>query len=220
MQVDIDDETIHVRFTSKMVNLLLEIDRELYEPYLVQERGKLTMCVELLKALYGTMCAAWLFWERLSKQLVDWGFTPNPYDSCVVNMIVDGKQLTVAWHVNDLKISHVATGVVDDLIANLNSEFRKETPLLKSWGKVHNYLGMTLDFSALGQVTVTMIDYIMNICMDLPKDMIGSAATPAANHLFQIDNENAAPLDKDHADLFIHLTMQLLFLSQRARPDV
>jgi hypothetical protein len=68
----------------------------------------------------------------------------------------------------------------------------------------------------------TMIDYIKMICMDLPKDMVGRAATPAANHLFRTDDENATPppLDKDRADLFIHLTMQLLFLSQRARPDI
>jgi hypothetical protein len=116
--------------------------------------------------------------------LVDWGFTPNPYDSCVVNKIVDGKQLTVAWHVDDLKISHVATKVVNDLITDLDSEFGKETPLSKSWGKVQDYLGMTLDFSAPGQVTVTMIDYIKVICMDLLKDMIRRAATPAASHLF------------------------------------
>ena len=134
--------------------------------------------------------------------------------------MVDGKQLTVAWHVDDLKISHVSAKVVDDLIADLDSEFGKETPLSKSRGKVHDYLGMTLDFSVPGQVTVTMIDYIKMICMDLPKDMIGKAATPAANHLFRVDDENAAPLDKDRADLFIHLTMQLLFLSQRARPDI
>jgi hypothetical protein len=138
----------------------------------------------------------------------------------VVYKIVDGKQLTVAWHVDDLKISHLATGVVDNLIAHLDSEFRKETPLSKSLGKVHDYLGMTLDFSTPGQVMITMIDYIKMICMDLPKDMIRSAATPAMNHLFRINDKNAAPLDRDRADLFVHLTMQLLFLSQRACPDI
>jgi hypothetical protein len=35
MQVDLDDEMIHVRLTGKMVELLLEIDHELYESYLV-----------------------------------------------------------------------------------------------------------------------------------------------------------------------------------------
>jgi hypothetical protein len=146
MQVNLEDESpIHVRLTGKMVDLLLEIDRELYEPYLVQERGELTMYIELLKALYGTMHAARLFWEQLSRQLIDWGFTPNPYDSCVVNKIVDGKQPTVAWHINDLKISHVAAVLVDNLIADLDSEFGKETLLSKSRGMVHDYLGMTLD---------------------------------------------------------------------------
>jgi hypothetical protein len=52
---------------------------------------------------------------------------------------------------------------------------------------------MTLDFSTPGQVMITMIDYIKMICMDLPKDMIESAATPAVNRLFRIDDENAAP---------------------------
>jgi hypothetical protein len=184
MQVDLDDETIHVRLTGKMVELLLEIDRELYEPYLVRERGEIIMYVELLMALYGTMRAARLFWERLSRQLVDWGFTPNPYDSCVVNKMVDVEQLTVAWHVDDLKILHVSAKVVDDFIADLDSEFGKETPLSKSRGKVHNYLGMMLDFSVPGQVMVTIIDYIKMICMDLLKGMIGTAATPATNHLF------------------------------------
>jgi hypothetical protein len=63
MQVDLDEETIHVRLTGKMVELLLEIDRELYEPYLVRERSEPVLYVQLLKALYGTIRAARLFWE-------------------------------------------------------------------------------------------------------------------------------------------------------------
>ncbi len=93
------------------------------------------MYVKLLKALYGTMCAARLFWEWLSRQLVDWGFTPNPYDSCVVNKMVDRKQLTVAWHVDDLKISHVSAKVVEDLIADLDSEFGMENSIIQVPGK-------------------------------------------------------------------------------------
>jgi translation elongation factor EF-G len=58
MQWDLDDKRIHVRLTRKMVELLLEIDHELYELYLMQERGEMVMYVKLLKALYGTMHAA------------------------------------------------------------------------------------------------------------------------------------------------------------------
>ena len=35
------------------------------------------------------------------------GFIINPYDPYVANMMINGKQMTITWHVNKLKISHV-----------------------------------------------------------------------------------------------------------------
>ena len=58
---------VHVHFTGEMVNKLIEIDNEMYEPCMVIEWGDKGLYVELLKALYGTVKAAWLFWERLAK---------------------------------------------------------------------------------------------------------------------------------------------------------
>jgi hypothetical protein len=137
-----------------------------------------------------------------------------------MNKIVEGKQITVAWHVDDLKVSHVQPKVIDQFIMDMESEFGKETPLNKSRGKVHDYLGMTLDFSKPGEVTVTMIDYIKGILHDAPKEMRGSAATPAANHLFQVNEVNPIPLGKEQSETYVHIVMQLLYLSQRARPDI
>jgi hypothetical protein len=42
--------------------------------------------------------------------------TPTTYDPCVANKIVRGRQLTVSWHVDDLKISHKDSNVVTELI--------------------------------------------------------------------------------------------------------
>jgi hypothetical protein len=61
-------------------------------------------------------------------------------------------------HVDDLKVSHVLLTVDDEFIKDIEDEFSKETPINKLRGKVHDYLGITLDFSKLGKVTVTMID--------------------------------------------------------------
>ena len=82
MQADMD-ELVHVRFNGKMVELLLEIDKDMYGPCVTTEGWQQVMYVELLKALYGTFRAARLFWEKLSGKLVEWGFTMNPYDSCM-----------------------------------------------------------------------------------------------------------------------------------------
>jgi hypothetical protein len=46
MQVDID-ELVHVIFQGKMVEMLIEIDREMYSPYVVYEHGEMVLYVEL-----------------------------------------------------------------------------------------------------------------------------------------------------------------------------
>ena len=125
MQVDMD-ELVHVWFEGERVDKLLEIDQDLYTSYVTEEKGKKVMYVELLKALYGTLWAAWLFWEKLQVKLVnDWGFTPNRYDSCIVNKKVNGKQLTMAWHMDDLKVSHEEDTVLDEFIGMMKEELGK-----------------------------------------------------------------------------------------------
>ena len=44
------------------------------------------------------------------------GFKINAYDKCMANKMIDGKQCTVAWHVDDNKISHVDDTVVMNMI--------------------------------------------------------------------------------------------------------
>jgi len=219
MQVDSDEETF-LLITGKMAELLVEIDPEMYGPYIeYNTRGEMMLYVEMLKALYGTMRAARLFWERLSAQLKEWGFEANPYDPCVVNKMIDGKQCTIAWHVDDLKISHVDSKVVDSVIDDIEKEFGKETPLSKSRGKIHDYLGMLLDFSIENELTVNMVAYVKMVLANIPADMKGKADSPAATWLYHL-NENPELLDKETAETFHSMTMQLQYLAQRGRPDI
>ena len=214
MQVDMD-ELVHVWFEGEMVDKLLEIDEDLYASYVTEEKGKKVMYVELLKALYGTLRAAQLFWEKLQAKLVnDWGVTPNRYDSCVVNKKVNGKQLMVAWHVDDLKVSHEDENALDEFIGMMEEEFGQETPLTIARGPIHEYLGMTLDFTEKGRVVVKMSNYIKNMLMDALASIDGHAAAPAATHLFKINTDNPKLLCKEKKELFVHLVMQGLYLSQ------
>jgi hypothetical protein len=219
MQTDVD-EVIHVRLEGPLASLLAKVDPELYDKYLEQDKkGKPVMYVKLKKALYGTLQAAMLFWKDLSAKLVNWGYEINPYDWCVANKMIDGKQCTVVWHVDDLKISHVDPEVVDSLVSLLDGEYGKINPLVTTHGKVHEYLGMTLDYTEDGKVKIIMKDYITNMLAELPDDMSGESATPAALHLFTV-NEKAEKLDEPTSEVFHHHTAQLLFLSRRARPDI
>ena len=111
VQVDMD-KTVYVCFTGEMACMLLEIDTDLYQEYITIEKGQKVMYIKWLKALYGTLKAARLFWEKLSHILINkWGYTVNNHDSYVVNKIVQGSQLTVMWHVDDLKVSHTSQDI-------------------------------------------------------------------------------------------------------------
>jgi hypothetical protein len=177
------------------------------------------MYVKLKKVLYGTLQAAMLFWKDLSAKLVHWGYAINPYDWCVANKMIDGKQCTVVWHVDDLKISHVDPAVVESLLDLLNGEYGKINPLVTTQGKVHDYLGMTLDFTEDGKLKVIMKDYIRQMLDEVPDNMAGKAGTPASSHLFTVSDKPEL-LDTATAELFHHHTAKLLFLSRRARPNI
>ena len=110
-----------------------------------------------------------------------------------------------------MKISHADSRVVNNIINMLEQEFGKEAPLTICCGKIHDCLGMTLDFSIGGKVQICMEEYIKNMLTELLADMDGTATTPAAEHLFKV-NETPTYLDEKEAMFFHHNMVKLLFL--------
>jgi hypothetical protein len=219
MHVDID-ELIHVRLEGPMAELLARVDPEKYRTYMSKENGKDVLYVELQKALYGTLQAALLFWENLTEFLTEeLGFVVNPYDSCVVNKVINGKQCTIIWHVDDLKLSHVEQQVLEDIADKLNAKYGQQTPIVIHRGKIHDYLGMTIDYSEDGKVKFSMPDYVEGILDEAPSEMDGVAMTPAGPSLFTV-KADADILDEDNADTYHRFTAKLLYLCKRARPDL
>ena len=54
------------------------------------------------KALYGMLQLSLLYYKKFRQDIESIGFKVNPYDPCVANRMVNGKQHTVTWHVVDL----------------------------------------------------------------------------------------------------------------------
>ena len=92
----------------KLAELMVQIDPNIYRKYIItSSKGEPMLYVRLSKALYlyGLLQSALLFYRKLRSELEDHGFTVNPYDPCVANKIINGKQMTVTWHVDNRKIS-------------------------------------------------------------------------------------------------------------------
>ena len=166
--------------------------------------------------------SAFWFYKLLAKDLKEYGFEVNAYDPCVANATINGKQMTVTWHVDDLKASHEDINELKKFGNFLKSKYEKDgMKLTEHYGDVHDYLGINLDFSKKGQMGVSMIQYLSDIINGFSEDIGKPAPCPAADHLFQVrDEKDTEYISKEKAREFHHVTAQLLFLCNRARRDI
>ena len=137
-----------------------------------------------------------------------------------MNKTSNDKQCTILWHVDDLKISHMDPEIVTAILGEIDDWYGEQAPLTVTRGKVHAYLGMTIDYSEEGKVKFTMYDYIDDLLEELPPHIRGSAPSPADAHLFKSNTEDPELLSLLERDVFHHQVAQLLYLSKRARPDI
>ena len=205
-----------MRFSGETVRILCEMNPA-HKAFVVFENGEQVLYVRLLKALYGCVKSALLWYELFSSTLLQMGFTLNPYDQCVANCKIGGKQCTIGWYVDDTKISHEDPAVVTTIIEQLEAKFGKMTVVR---GDKHVFLGMNIAYNrGARNATITMKDYLLEAIEESGLDITRAAATPAGKDLFDI-NEAAEPLPTAAADVFHSVTAKLLYVSIRARMDL
>jgi len=142
------------------------------------------------------------------------GFKLNPYDLCVTNSQIKRKQCTVAWYVDNNKISHVDDTVVTNIIEKIEAKFGKMTV---TRGKHHVFLGMDIIFNDNdGTVTILMKEYLKEAIADSGTDASKVAPTPAKKDLFTVDGVSKQ-LDKLQGETFHSIVAKLLYVSKRAR---
>ena len=174
-----------------------------------------TITVKLLKGLYGTVEAAKLWYDLITKILCDDGFSPNPYDKCVLNKpCTAGKALTVVLYVDDLPILG-PYNEIQWLKGYLESKFPEVS---YHEGEVLDYIGMTLDFQKLpGKACITM--------KQITDDIIDTSGvtithpTPADANLFDV-NESSPRLSPPLEAYFRTYVAKGLYLAKRVRPEI
>jgi hypothetical protein len=105
------------------------------------------------------------------------------------------------------------------IINQLSKRFGKVSALTATLGKKHDYLGMVLDHSVPGKVSIDMSAYTRQVLANLPDYYNRLDTTPAGNDLFSIDTK-APDLASDDADAFHTVVAKFLFLPMRVRPDI
>ena len=101
--------------------------------------------------------------------------------------MVNGEQITVQFHVYDLKVSHNDQNVLDDFFDELRSEFVQEGELMENRGLVHVYLGIIIDYSIAEKVVSTMFDSLEDVIVECAEDLKSSRSYCLGNdQLFKV----------------------------------
>ena len=190
------------------------------------KQGAKQLLVQCQNALYGTMFASLLYCRKFTKSLTDVGFKINPYDQCVANKMTDGQQMTISYHVDDCKMSHRRSKLNYRMIKWLRREYESISEdgsgkMTVRRGKVHKYLGMTLDYTVRGQVQITIIDFLYEvlIAFDKAEPKGGGTKTSASpENLFKADKD-CEKLPQSKTVQFHTLVAKTLYATKQARPD-
>lgn len=162
----------------------------------------------------------------------------NPYNLCLWNEMIDGKQCTICFHVDDCKISHVSSKVIDYVINWLLRDYESifedgSGAIAVQRGKVHKYLGIILDFSTKCKVKISMVDYLKEVVaawdkapkltndrFTVVKSKRGrkSRSSAAPEDLFKVDND-ATKLNTEMSTAFHNIVAKALYVVKKARPD-
>ena len=187
-----------------------------HQKFVVVENGVKTLYVRLIKAIYGCVKSALLWYDLFSTTLKDMGFKLNPYDPCIANCVIEGKQCTIAWYVDDNKISHVDPKVVSMIIDKLEERFGMMTV---TRGKEHVFLGMNIRYTKERTAVISMKSYLEEAIEECGMAIKRKAATPATRKLFEVDPQSKT-LKKEASERFHRIVAKLLYVSIRARADI
>jgi hypothetical protein len=102
----------------------------------------------------------------------------------------------------------------------LNQKYGKHGKVSATCGKVHDYLGMELDYRKRGELKINMTKYVENMINEFPVQLgkNGMAKTPAGDNLFNLGT--GAKLDTKRSEIFHTFVAKGIFLCKRARPNI
>ena len=208
------ENRVLLRLRDEFVDMMCTANAK-YLPYVKIINGRKVLYLKVLRAIYGCIKSALLWYELFSGTLKKMGFVINDYDRCVANKDINGSQCTIVWYVDDAKVSHVDRSVVTDVISNIEKEFGK---MEVTYGNVHVYLGMIITIEDR-KITIDMTAQVQEIIDFFEQEVDGTVSTPANKNLMNVNDESKL-LCKKKQENFHSVVAKMLYIEKRGRPDL
>ena len=212
-----DDKKVLLKLKGEFVDIMCRVNPE-HEPNIQYENNVKVLYMRVERAIYGCIESALMWYNMFTEILEKMGFKLNPYDKCVANKMINGKQCTIVWYVDDVKVSHMEQSVLDDITDMMQEHFGK-MDIVK--GDEHSYLGMNITINRKKKIIeIDMKQQLLEAIEAFDGEIKGEVVSPAAKHIFDTRDGEVKKLPKEKAENFHHVTAKLLHLMKRVRPDI
>ena len=207
-KVSSDRKRIYMKLTRNIVDIIVKNDSSFQQ--FVNSEG--TAVVEIIAALYGLTESSGLWYEEISNFLKSLGFTENGIEKCVFNKMIDGDQCTILLYVDDMLGMHKSIDTINDIFDKVDVKYGKGK---RSTRNIINFLGMSIDLTEPGVVSITTPKLIENLLKEW--NITDGSEFPAQLNLFE---EKVSPLLDNRTKKKFHSgVMSALFICKRPRPD-
>ena len=110
--------------------------------------------------------------------------------------MINGKKCTIAWHIDDNKLSHVDPVLVMEIL----HEQKKKLTFTVTQEKGHDYLGMSIILTEKGTVKIDMRKQIMEIINSFSEKIDGVVTSPAGRNLFETGDDRIIRITKEQEE--------------------
>jgi hypothetical protein len=171
------------------------------------------LTVQVVKAVYGLVESAMLWYKFISNILIILGYNECKSESCVFVRKIDGNISYITLYVDDLLICASSNILLDEIINALKS---KEPNIKVNKDKVLSYLGMTIDLQVEGYAKISSLMYIETLMTKY--EVIGIEKYPSDANLLTINESER--LSGDEFEIYRSCVMSIMYLAKRVRPDL
>jgi hypothetical protein len=170
--------------------------------------------VRLIRNLYGSKQAAYMWYTLLCRVLMDYGFEHSTFEPCCFIYNKNSKYIIVCVYVDDLLITGNNREYVEDVKIYLSQAFNK----IKDLKNVEKYLGLKMIRNGNGQLILNQNEYIESILKEFQNKEIKIKIrnTPLPHNLKPLVEIESG----DQPNILEDLLGKLRYLADRTRPDI
>lgn len=136
-----EEHQVMLKLKDKFVDIICTVNAE-FKKHILIENGVKFLYLQVLRAIYGCIRYALLWYNLCRETLKEQEYKIKPYNCCVANKLINGAQCTLVWYVNNNKICHINPTVVTNEMKMISEHFG-DLSILR--GDKHRFLGMDIE---------------------------------------------------------------------------